>query len=156
MEEDRQCKRLLDLIDYVEATERDKLKTVLDFHDHKAFRRAGQELDGLPGVAQDITSDDDPIWLRVDRLQKKVPPVPEEPELVAWLSYRDDPSSEPHLKDGVSGAALVEAGLILESDAPEHVAFEDFADKDLVELLFEDWRNNAWANWAGSEGPRRQ
>lgn len=46
--------RLIDLIDYVEATERDKLKTVLDYQDHKAFRKTGAELQGLPGVALDV------------------------------------------------------------------------------------------------------
>jgi len=103
--------RLIDLIDYVEATERDKLKTVLDYQDHKAFRKTGAELQGLPGVALDVGRDDDPIWLRVDRLPKKAPPAPEDAELSVWLTYRDDPKSEPRLKSEVTGAVLVEVDL---------------------------------------------
>lgn len=147
--------RLIDLIDYVEATERDKLKTVLDYQDHKAFRKTGAELQGLPGVALDVGRDDDPIWLRVDRLPKKAPPAPEDAELSVWLTYRDDPKSEPRLKSEVAGAVLVEAGLIAAEDAPEYVSFEHFAEREEVELLFEYWLKNAWASWVETETPRR-
>ncbi len=148
--------RLIDLIDYVEATERDKLKTVLDYQDHKAFRKTGAELQGLPGVALDVGRDDDPIWLRVDRLPKKAPPAPEDAELSVWLTYRDDPKSEPRLKSEVTGAVLVEAGLIPAEDAPEHVSFEHFAEREDVELLFEYWLKNTWASWVETETPRRE
>lgn len=151
-----EIRRLINLIDYVEATERDKLKTVFDYVDHKGFRKTGAELDGMPGVALDVGRDDDPIWLRVDRLQKKAPPAAEDAELAVWLTYRDDPKSEPRLKTEVAGAVLVEAGLIPAEDAPERVAFADFADRELVEMLFRYWLNNAWANWAESETPRRE
>ena len=40
--------RLIDLIDYVEAIERERLKTVLDTRDHKGFFYAEAEVhDGL-------------------------------------------------------------------------------------------------------------
>lgn len=43
--------RLIALIDYVEATERDRLKIELDYRNHKGFASAFEELDGLPSVA---------------------------------------------------------------------------------------------------------
>jgi very-short-patch-repair endonuclease len=148
--------RLIDLIDYVEATERDKLKTVFDYVDHKGFRKTGAELDGMPGVALDIRRDDDPIWLRVDRLQKKAPPAADDAELAVWLTYRDDPKSEPRIKTEVLGAVLVEAGMIPAEDAPERVALDDFAEREMVELLFDEWRKGAWASWVETETPRRE
>lgn len=151
-----EIRRLIDLIDYVEATERDKLKTVFDYVDHKGFRNTGAELDGMPGVALDVGRDDDPIWLRVDRLQKKAPPAAEDAELVVWLTYRDDPKSEPRLKTEVAGAVLVEAGLIPAEDAPERVAFDDFAEREMVDLLFDEWRKGAWVSWVETETPRRE
>ncbi|MEE4211653.1 MAG: DUF3320 domain-containing protein [Parvularcula sp.] len=150
-----EIRRLIDLIDYVEATERDKLKTVFDYVDHKGFRKTGAELEGMPGVALDVGRDDDPIWLRVDRLKKKAPPAAEDAELAVWLIYRDDPKSEPRLKTEVAGAVLVEAGLIPAEDAPERLALDDFPERAMVELLFDDWRKNAWANWVETESPRR-
>jgi hypothetical protein len=36
--------RLLALLDYVEATERDRLPTVLDMSDYRGFRRFGDDV----------------------------------------------------------------------------------------------------------------
>ncbi|MBU6207692.1 MAG: hypothetical protein KGQ42_08400 [Alphaproteobacteria bacterium] len=47
---DFQQTRLLSLIDYVEATERDKLKTVLAVAQHKGFNYAEADLANLPSV----------------------------------------------------------------------------------------------------------
>ena len=98
--------RLIALIDYVEATERDRLKIELDYRNHKGFASSFEELDGLPGVALDCGDDSDPIWLKVDRLAKVAPPSPEDPELALWASIRDDVESRPTLKQSVSGASL--------------------------------------------------
>ncbi len=151
-----EIQRLIGLIDYVEATERDKLKTVFDYVDHKGFRKTGAELDGMPGVALNVGRDDDAIWLRVDRMQKKVPTAPDAAELAVWLTYRDDPKTEPRLKSEVAGAVLVEAGLIPTEDAPERVTLDDFAEREMVELLFDEWRSNAWVSWVKTETPRRE
>lgn len=57
-----QRNRLLDLIDYVEATERDRLKVIFDFRDHAGFRATEAELADLPGVSLDCGVEGDPIW----------------------------------------------------------------------------------------------
>lgn len=42
--------RLISLIDYVEATERDRLKVELDYRSHRGFVATEDEVAGLPGV----------------------------------------------------------------------------------------------------------
>jgi hypothetical protein len=65
---DFQRERLLGLIEYVEAIERDRLKTVLDVAQPKGFFYAEADFDGLPGVSLDRELSDDVIWLQVERL----------------------------------------------------------------------------------------
>ncbi len=101
-----QRSRLLDLIDYVEATERDRLKVVFDFRDHVGFRATEAELVGLPGVTLDCGAESDPIWLRVERLAKVPPPAPIDPELALWVLYRDDVAATPALKTEIATSGL--------------------------------------------------
>lgn len=148
--------RLIALIDYVEATERDRLKIELDYRNHKGFASSFEELDGLPGVALDCGDDTDPIWLRVDRLAKVAPPNPEDPELALWASIRDDVGSPPTLKQSVSGASLVQLGLLSEEDAPDIVSLDDYDRKAALSNALETWTVSVWEPWSSTEGPRRQ
>ena len=65
--------RMLDLIDYVIAVEKDKLKLVTDVADHRALHRAHDELAELPGIAFNRLSGEDVAFLTVERLNRKPP-----------------------------------------------------------------------------------
>lgn len=148
--------RLLGLIDYVEATERDRLKIETDFRNHKSFARAFTELLGLPGVKFDCGDEADPVWLRVDRLARVPPPTPDNQELALWIFVRDDTDSRPSLRDAIPSAGLVDLGLMLEDDAPDNIAFEDYDRRADLISAFTNWTETVWAEWASGEGPRRQ
>jgi hypothetical protein len=148
--------RLIALIDYVEATERDRLKIELDYRNHKGFASSFEELDGLPGVALDCGDETDPIWLRVNRLAKVTPPTPEDPELALWVTIRDDVESRPTLKQSVSGASLVQLGLLSEEDVPDLVSLDDYDRKAALSNALDAWTASVWEPWSSIEGPRRQ
>ena len=107
---DFQHSRLIDLINYVEATERDKLKTVLDVAQHKGFNYAEADLVDLPGVVLNRTLSDDVIWLEVARLSKRPPPAPVDVELRCWISLFDNTETAPKIRSEMTGRVLVDAG----------------------------------------------
>lgn len=148
--------RLIDLIDYVEATERDRLKTVLDATQHKGFFYAETDLADLPGVALDRELSDDVIWLQVDRLAKISPPTPSDDELKLWISLRDNPDQPPKLASEISRAPLLAAGLIEGDDGPASIRLEDYEQADRVRIGFETYVSGVWELWAAAERPRRK
>jgi len=151
-----QKQRLIDLLKYIEATEQDRLKTILDFVDHKAFRRTAADLNGLPGVALNSGSAEEPVWLRVDRLPRTPVPTPQDRELALWVVVRDDVRAAPTLKTELAGSLLVAEGLISAEDAPERVALADYARREALDVSFALWRDGLWAAWAATEMPRRE
>ncbi|AHE54201.1 AAA domain-containing protein [Sphingomonas sanxanigenens] len=146
--------RLLDLIAYVEATERDKLKTVLDVTRHNGFLYAKDELD-LPGVTLNRLVDDDAIWLHVERLAKQAPPVPDSTELRCWLRLQDDPAQAPRLMSEVAAQALINAGISLVDETAQTVRIDDYPDAEELRSALDAYIAGPWALWAEQERPRR-
>ncbi len=151
-----EIRRLIDLIDYVEATERDKLKIELDYRSHRGFVTTEEELAVLPGVSLDCGDEDDPVWLRVERLAKISPPAPTDRELVLWLSLRDDVAVVPSLKSEIATGGLIDLELLPAEDAPERLALSDYERGETVEAAFRDWLESAWQPWSEREKPRRE
>lgn len=151
-----EIRRLIDLIDYVEATERDKLKIELDYRRHNGFVATEEEVGGLPGVSLDCGDEEDPIWLRVDRLARIAPPVPADRELALWLSLRDDVAAVPFLKAEVATAGLIELRCIAAEDAPERIALADYQRREELETEFQQWLEWHWTPWVEREKPRRE
>jgi len=148
--------RLIDLINYVEATERDKLKTVLDVSQHKGFMYAEADLAGLPGVILDRKLPDDAIWLQVDRLSKRPPPLPDDAELRCWLPVRDTPEMPPKLASEVAGQVLADAELIETDHVPPSVRLDDYLNLGRVQATFADYIAGPWGQWSAEERPRRR
>ncbi len=149
-------RRLIDLINYVEATERDKLKTVLDVAQHNGFLYAEPDLAGLPGVILDRQLPDDVIWLQVDRLSRRPPPLPDDAKLRCWLPVRDTPEGPPKLASEAVGQLLAEAGLIETDPIPMAVRFDDYHHSDRVQATLADYLAGPWAQWSAEERPRRR
>lgn len=95
--------RLKELLGYVEQ--------VIRSDERPAFRLAefrlptGQtfvfhqhELHALPGIRHDVSDEDGPIWLSVERLKRSEPPKPST-ELEPWLNLSSNPDKEPILRE---------------------------------------------------------
>jgi hypothetical protein len=150
--------RLTSLIDYVEATERDRLRIVFDVADHRGFRRGGEDVIKLPGALLNQRSESDHIWLSVDRLARCPAPVPGNPELRAWLQPSDDPAIQPTLKAELPRELLNEEDLPAPIEPGERTV--KLARLPALAARFEAalgaYRREMWGPWADEERPRRQ
>lgn len=147
--------RMRDLIDYVVAVEKDKLKIVTDVADHHGFHRSHDQLAGLPGVTFNRIDGDEVAWLHIERLQRRAPPVPVDRLLGAWIVQSDDPAKEPRLRQQLSSEECGRVGIELEHEAL-WLALEDFGGaKELKEALASHIAG-PWAAWAQAETERRK
>ena len=142
--------RIRDLVDYVAATERDKLNIVTDYVLHGGVRWSRPDLT-LPGITFDPVSSDEEIWLSVDRLEAIEPPTPE-PILAPWLSLSKNFDEEPNLRQEASNASL---GLKDSFDASGTTKLNDYEYGALVASAFEEYRAGIWCDWRDAERPRR-
>ncbi|KQM19617.1 AAA domain-containing protein [Novosphingobium sp. Leaf2] len=145
--------RLLALLDYVEATERDRLPPVLDMADYRGFRRAGDDLIKLPGVLVNVRDGEDHVWLSVERLVRCPPPPPTDPLLRAWIDLQDDVGAgptlrpeipDPHPSDGAAG-----------KDCDAILRLKDHPELARLEGLLAGYVREVWTPWALEERPRR-
>ncbi|GGD60879.1 AAA family ATPase [Erythrobacter arachoides] len=146
--------RMLDLIDYVIAVEKDKLKTVTDVGEHKGFHRTHDELVDLPGVSFNVIDGGEAAWLQVERLAKLAPPVPVDPLLATWVVLSDDPVVQPRLRESLSEAECKKAGIALEPDQPG-IALIDLPQREDVETALASYVAGPWSAWSRQERPRR-
>jgi hypothetical protein len=143
--------RIRDLIDYVVATERDKMVIVTDYLRHEGLRWRKPELYGLPGVELDVADGDDGPWLRISRLSPVGPPAADL-ILRPWLIISNDPQVEPRLKLEVVTAALEEVDG---NKSGPTIRFEDYEHANAVTTAFGNYLNGVWTRWAEAESPRR-
>jgi len=100
--QDPAVERLKQLLGYVEQ--------VIKLDERPAFRLSeyrlpsGQtfafhqhEFHALPGVSHDLTDDDGPIWLTMQRLKRGEPPEPQE-AIAPWLNLSPDPDKKTELE----------------------------------------------------------
>jgi hypothetical protein len=173
---DSAATRLNELLGYVEQ--------VVKLDEHPAFKLAeyrlanGQtyqfhqhEFHALPGVKHDQEDDDGPIWLTMERLKRRNPPVPSE-TLRVWLDLSPDPERTPVLRDFLLGTvsgperdALVADGKVRPEDCqpafgPEgegkfdiRYRLEDYPE---VSTEADRYLTAEWLSWANEERPRRR
>ncbi|NYD91155.1 AAA domain-containing protein [Sphingomonas melonis] len=146
--------RLTALIEYVEATERDRLRTVSDMADYRAFRRSGEDIILLPGVLVNVRDGDDHRWLSVDRLVRRPPPVPSDPELRRWIDLRDDVAQVPSLRRELPRDMLDEASR--DRIETPSLALIDHPEAARLNAALEGYKREIWSAWALEERPRRQ
>ncbi|AXB79488.1 AAA domain-containing protein [Novosphingobium sp. P6W] len=150
--------RLLALLDYVEATERDRLPTVLDMSDYRGFRRFGDDVIKLPGVLVNVHGEDDHVWLSVERLVRRPPPPPGDTRLRAWIDLADDVTITPKLRTEIPNAApaLVDAGgSFHDADQVASLGLADLPDRTDLEALLAGYIREIWSPWVLEERPRR-
>lgn len=147
--------RMLDLIDYVIAVEKDKLKLVTDVAEHRALHRTHDELAVLPGIAFNRSSGENVAFLTVERLNRKPPPEPADLLLKAWLVLSDDPAREPRLRERLT-AAECQAAEIVREEAAAGLDLDDYAKADAVRDGLAVYVAGPWADWVKAEVPRRK
>lgn len=145
--------RLTALIDYVEATERDRLRTVLDMADYGGFRRSGDDIIKLPGVLVNARDGDDHRWLSVERLVRRPPPVPGDVELRTWIDLLDDVAATPGLRTEVPRALLDDT--LRDSVLGPSLLLAEHPGRTRLEQALDGYRREVWAPWVLEERPRR-
>lgn len=163
---DTQRSRLLQLIDYCRKTTTLRSRPVARVEDHRSFSLYEHEIQGLPGIKISIMSDDDEVWLVVDRLHETRPPDITSALLAPWVNTSNDPSSEPTLREHIDGESLILAGTHRRSsdesqvDKPavdpfERISLDDYDRESEVRAQFATYLDARWRPWAQTEKPRR-
>lgn len=133
------------------------------FHEH--------EFHALPGITHDLTDDDGAIWLCVERLKRKDPPVPPS-GLAPWIDLSPDPDRTPVTRDHVFITVpksecdeFVASGRARAEDCAGSFAADAKGQFD-IRLRLEDWPeiakeieeyiSQSWLPWSVSERPRRR
>jgi hypothetical protein len=173
--------RLAGLLDYVEALVKldERVATRLSQHklpDGSQFILHQHELVGLPGVQGDLSDEDGPIWLRVQRLQRTVPPKVG-PELKDWIDISNDPASPPSFRETLHrrvseaeqqelvGSGEARADDCIRSikadagDRPDEKFFDvmlRLEDRPQLREALEAYSSGPWAKWSEIEKPRRR
>lgn len=147
--------RMLDLIDYVIAVEKDKLKLVTDVAEHRALHRTHDELAALPGIAFNRVSGEDVAFLTVERLTRRSPPEPADPLLKAWLVLSDDPAREPRLRERLTATECLAAEISREDEAAG-LDLDDYAEAAAIRDGLAAYMADPWADWIKAEVPRRK
>ncbi len=147
--------RMLDLIDYVIAVEKDKLKLITDVADHRALHRTHDELAALPGIAVNRVSGEDVAFLTIDRLNRKPPPETTDPLLKPWLVLSDEPTREPRLRERLTAGECQAASIVREDEA-QGLDLGDYTDAQAVHDGIAAYVAGPWADWVKAEVPRRK
>jgi hypothetical protein len=173
--------KLVDLLDYVEQ--------VVRLDERVAFRLSEYHLsDGsnfavhegttrnLPGIHHDIREDEGSVWLEVERLARREPPVPPA-EIADWIVLSADPARRPEARtqriltvaaaerDVARAQGEVRTEDITEAprrrgEPPGAPSLFDLTlrleDRPAVASTIEVWIAGPWAVWANEELPRRR
>lgn len=145
--------RLLSLLDYVEATERDRLPTAIDMASYRGFRRGADEIILLPGVLINVRGDDDHVWLNVERLVRLAPPLPGDAELRAWIDLADDVTIKPALRSEIPNPEVF--GPEPGQEIAATLRLTDHPDRVGLEAKLAGYVREIWSAWVLEERPRR-
>ena len=93
--------RLCELLEYVHHVGRLNQKSIFRIDEYSHLNIWEHQLKGKIGIQHNLTdSDGIPIWLRIGRLKRIVPPsIPE--QIQEWVAVGNDPESYPQIKDKI-------------------------------------------------------
>ena len=164
--------KLIDLIEYVDKLIKIGERPVFSLKKYRQLLYHEADLKNRIGITHNILTDEEQIWLKIERLQRIDPPaVPF--ELKSWLLVSRDPFSEPKVKDVVTATILKEdaesylnKGTLLREDIMESLKQPD--DDTWCDVIFrlntqteiragiEKYIRDQWAEWSETEKPRRE
>ena len=127
--------RLLDLVKYVEHMARLSEKAVFALGEYRQLIYHEADLKGRVGVRHDLSDEDGPIWLSIDRLKRIAPPIVPE-DIEPWITVAADPITEPIIETvrtetipRVRAEQLIEVGVLYEEDAQPAMRPDRFGDE---------------------------
>lgn len=173
--------KLAGLLDYIEQVVRLDERVVFrlsEYHlpDGSSFIVTKSDTQGLPSVRHDHRDEEGPVWLEVERLTRKEPPIAPA-EFADWVIISADPGTAPEIRTEhivtVSGSErdiALSTGRVRPDDvlqAPrKRGEGENVPQKFDLKLRIEDrpellpainkWIENAWSPWSIAELPRRR
>jgi len=87
-------RRLIDLLTYLEHLAKIGEKPVFNLRDYQPTLVSEAELKGQVGITHDASTEEGPVWLKIERLQRTEPPLPPS-ELRDWIAVSRDPNQLP-------------------------------------------------------------
>src|SRR5688572_1650273 len=89
--------QLIGLLEYTERMASLSERAVFRLADYRALLFHEHELRNRPGIHHDLMEGEERIWIRIDRLVRRHPPlVPE--DVKNWLTVGRDPFRQPGLR----------------------------------------------------------
>ena len=172
--QDPAAERLTQLLGYVEQLIKLDERPAFRLSEHRlpsgqTFVFHQHEFHALPGITHNLTDDDGPIWLTVQRLKRGDPPEPQE-AFTPWLVLSPDPDRTPTLRDCVIRTVsesekndLVARGEARPEDCAEAMGPEAsgrfdvslrLEDRPEVTAGAENYISSAWLPWAEAKCTR--
>ena len=168
--------RLKELLGYVEQ--------VIKLDERPAFRLSeyrlptGQtfvfhqhEFHALPGIAHNLTDDDGPIWLTMQRLKRGEPPGPPD-DVLPWIKLSPDPDKAPAFRESLIRTVsesekndLLATGEARPEDCAEATGPQAsgrfdvtlrLEDRPAITAGAENYISSAWLPWAEAERSKRK
>ncbi len=164
--------KLVDLIDYVRQMVELGQRPVFSVQDYKQLLYHEVELKNRIGIHHDLSDEDGPIWLKIDRLKRIDPPdVPE--AIREWTTVSRDPFQTPKVTetrtdtlDAREADRLVEEGILDAADVQP--ALKPKPGRKQADVIYrldrlpsiqraiDQYLREPWTEWSESEKPRRE
>jgi very-short-patch-repair endonuclease len=170
------AERLKELLGYVEQVIRLDERPAFRLSEYRlptgqSFVFHQHEFHALPGIAHDLTDDDGPIWLTMQRLKRGEPPEPPE-SIAGWLTLSHDPEKTPKLREFLIRTVtesekndLVVRGEARPEDCVEAMGPEArgrfdvtfrLEDRPEIAPASDSYISSEWLPWAEAERPKRK
>ena len=169
-----QARRLLALLDYAQESMRTRSRVVSNVRGHGGFLLFDHQVEAFGGVRvhSGTTEAEQQDWLTVSHPPSpEVPPEPDNPWLVPWLSIGGAAQATPGLADEIDGAALIAAGTHRDSSKPAadvasaadpvidpgaRVRLDNYEFREAVDRQYALYLQSEWKPWAEREQRRRR
>lgn len=143
---------LVSLLNYIEEQAKNIDPRSFRLSSAKGFLKRRADLTGFPGVEFDRNIEGDHIWLRVQRLQARKPPMLDR-KLQELISVSDDPNGVGPSIDEAAMKALIEATTT--GKTPEERTEVERRGREALEHALAQY-TPLWEAWAEGEKPCRQ
>ena len=163
------------LLEYVRKIGELNQKTIFRLEEHKKPVIHEYSLQNKKGISFNLINDEnnEPIWLKIDRLKRTDPPLIDE-ELKQWILITKDPKQSPKIQTKIiktitelEADELLKQKVIIEDDIKDCIK-EDSKDLKLKDVFFRlenqpkieknvnDYVQNKWYRWQQKELPIRE
>ncbi|WP_407465964.1 AAA domain-containing protein [Xanthomonas campestris] len=145
--------RLRGLLAYVVQTAKLKGTPHRTVEQHGFFKANEHELRGLPGIEFDLGSEEDEVWLRVERLHESAPPPPKTKLLGTLILQSKNPAVEPHTLSIIDRKTAEGLGIDLPElgDAAKPIPIDILPIKAQLDAELETYVAHIWRPWADAE-----